>query len=135
MQRLQFGLLQRTTPSSSSDLNLALVSRRLRFGVCLVVSKGLFFMDLRTLADLTLSILLLMNWKSIVWLGLCVITRGMISVLSMLMLEEVFFILLSLCDRLLSSTSAKRTGCAIHVQKAAIFFMNIKKSSIQHLSG
>ena len=59
MQRSQFGLLQGTTPSSSSGLNSALVSRRLRFGGCLVASKDLFFMDLWNLADLTLFILFL----------------------------------------------------------------------------
>ena len=91
MQRSQFGLLQGITPSSSSGLHSDLVNRRLRFGGCLVASKCLFFMDLWSLADLTLLILFLINWKSIVWLGLCVITRGMISGFSMLMLEEVLF--------------------------------------------
>ena len=89
MQRSQFGLLQGTTSSSSSSLNSALVNRHLRFVGCLVASKGLLFMDLWSLADLTLLILFLINWKSVVWFGLCVITRGMLSGFSMLMLEEV----------------------------------------------
>ena len=45
-QRSQFDLLQGTTPNSSSGLNSALVSKRFRFGGCLVASRGLFFIDL-----------------------------------------------------------------------------------------
>ena len=36
-------------------------------------------MDLCGYTDLAFLILSLINWKSITWLGLCVITRGMIS--------------------------------------------------------
>ena len=101
-QRSQFDLLQGTTPNSSSGLNLALVSKRFRFGGCLVASRGLFFIDLWSLVDLTLLILLLMNWKSIAWFGLWVMTNGMMSGFSMLKSEEVSF---SFADLIASSMS------------------------------
>ena len=83
-------LVHGTIPVSSSGLNSAFVSRRFKFSGCRVETSGLFSNALWSRGHSTLSIRLLMELKLIAWLGLCVITSGIISCLGRSRMVELF---------------------------------------------
>ena len=78
------------TPCSSSGLYSALVRSLFRFGGCLVDNRGLFLNALLSLGHFTLFIRFLMWLKSMVWLGLLVITSGIISEFYGFRVKELF---------------------------------------------
>ena len=78
------------TPCSSSGLYSALVRSLVRFGGCLVKNRGLFLNTLLSLGHFTSFIRFLMWLKSMVWLGLLVITSRIISEFCRFRVKELF---------------------------------------------
>ena len=80
------------TPCSSSGLYSALVRSLFRFGGCLVDNRGLFLNALLSRGHFTLFIRFLTWLKSMVRLGLLVITSGIISEFCRFRVQKVVLI-------------------------------------------